>query len=384
MSRWQIVVLVLLSVAAWPSFAKAQGGLVVEPEAHDFGGRLAGEVASASLDVWNDGPEPVTLDSIGFMFGAPGPFAMGDAGCVPGLDLDPGWGCELDVAFVAPATPGSYEAFVFVTSEEHSEAVFARLTGSTFLPEQMPPPQLATEPGIVEFGEVPREATSAPRSIVIRNVGNMTAVLAQGAARIGGPQRAHFDLIGSDCSMWLSPGETCAISVAFNPLTGGSAEATAELHLRSGAIGSAVPLRGRERTPQGPPAPRVDMSRVGPALAGLAKAIPGLVRGGRRGPLRLPAFEAPIDGRVTLEVRVVGMEGRRPKVASGGLMVSRGQRGRVKFSLTRQGRKLFRRPRATTAEIAVGFDPGPATYPTFWKMQTLKVRPPQRTTRRNR
>lgn len=88
-----VVVLVLLSLTAWPGAVHAQGDLVVEPAWHEFGALGVGTVASATLDVWNDGSAPVTLGSVGFMED-PGPFALGDSGCVTGLVLEPDSGCE--------------------------------------------------------------------------------------------------------------------------------------------------------------------------------------------------------------------------------------------------------------------------------------------------
>lgn len=101
--------------------------MVVEPEWHDFGGLAVGSAASATLDVWNDGSAPVTLGSIGFEED-PGPFSLGETGCVTGLVLEPDSACELRVTFVAPATRGEHETVVFVEDEAGAEVAFALLT----------------------------------------------------------------------------------------------------------------------------------------------------------------------------------------------------------------------------------------------------------------
>jgi hypothetical protein len=398
MGRWRIMVLTVLCAAAWPTAAHGQGDLAVEPGWHDFGEVPAGQAAGGLLEVWNDGTEPIALGGIGFD-GAAGPFGLAEGGCQSGLILDPGWGCDVGVTFLAPAAGGDHEAVVYVEAEDGAQMAFALLTGSS-----VPlPGRLVAESAALDFGVVARGATSPSQTVIVRNPGGAPVALSGiRAVTIGGRPRNYFDVTANDCAGALGPGAECRISVAFSPSAlptsiGGRPyvepptstptimDASLEVRLQSGAVGLTVPMRGAlppvPAPPSPPPVSKVDYGIVEQDLVRLAERVPRLLRGGPRRGRRLPAFTAPTAGRLTLQVRGVGRQ-RRVRLAKGALKLESGQRGRLRFSLGGRARKLLRRARKTRVNVMVSFK-ARADGETFKQALELTIRRPAKPKTRN-
>lgn len=389
--HWGVVVLVSLFLAAWPSAASAQDGLVLEPEWHDFGALTVGTAASATLDVWNDGAAPVTLGDIG-LEEDPGPFALGDNGCVTGLVLEPGSGCELPVTFTAPVTRGEHETVVFVEDQAGIDVALARLTGSSFAPGR-----LVAEPEALEFGVVPVGMTSASTPVTIRNTGDTPLTFAAFLrSRIGGPALGDFRLATNQCVGVLSPGATCGISVVFSPRVSRFnpaqlvREARVDLFLqgpggspRNQVLGVSVPVKGTAPVvPLPPPVPLIDYGVIEQDLVRLAEGVPRLLRGGPRRARRLPFFKAPTAGRLSAQIRAVG-PGRHMRLATGTLVLEAGVGGRLRFKLGPRARKLLREPRKTRVKVALAFR-ARATGEVFTQTLELTVRRPVRATNRTK
>jgi hypothetical protein len=393
-SRLKVVVLVLLSLGAWPAAGHAQADLVVDPGWHDFGSLAAGEAASGVLEVWNDGSEPLTLGRIGFE-GAAGPFALGGDGCVADLVLESGWGCDLAVTFVAPPTRGDHEAVVVVEADGGTKVALGRLTGSSYVPGH-----LVAAPGALEFGLVPRGSTSPPQSVVIRNAGDTTLVFSSLVpVSTSGRDARAFDLMAGQCVGELVSGAACEITVALSlnpfpihiggrpfipPLTAAESvvEASIRFRVQGGAVALVVPIRGTVAGIAPPPRPpAIDYGFIEEDLVRLAERVPRLARGGRRPVVRLPSFTAPTAGRLSLWVRGAGHQ-RRMLLGVGALKLEGGRSGRLRLSLTRKARKLLQRPRKTSVKVMVAFKAG-ATGETFKQALELTVRrAAKKTTRR--
>lgn len=381
----------LLSLAAWPAAASAQGNLVMEPTWHDFGPVSAGTTLSATLYVWNDGSAPLTLGAIGFAED-PGPFAFGDNGCEPGLVLEPDWGCELAVTFAAPATRGEHETVVFVEDQAGAEVASALLTGSAFVPGH-----LVAEPGALDFGVVPGGMTSSSKAVVVRNAGD-TPLTFPSVFGVGirGVWARDFDLTTNQCVGVLSPGATCGLSVAFHPRTSPvtSAQSVREAHValylgsddprsRNRVLALSVPVTGFvPAIPAPPTVPIIDYGVIEQDLVGLAESVPGLLRGGPRRALRLPAFKAPAAGRLSVLVRVVGSK-KRMRLATGAITLESAASGRLRFRLGPKARKLLRQPRKTRVMVTVAFK-ARATGETFKQTLELTVRRPPKTAPRKK
>lgn len=375
--------LVLLSLAAWPVAAHAQENLVVEPAWHDFGPVSAGTTASATLDVWNDGSVPLTLGSIGFAENT-GPFAFGDNGCVTGLVLEPGRGCELAVTFAAPATRAEHEAVVFVEDQTGDEVASALVAGSVLVPGY-----LIAEPEALDFGVVPGGSTSASKPVVVRNAADTPVTLASMfGAGIRGASVMSFGLTANQCAGVLSPGATCGLSVVFHPRTSpvtpsqSVKEAHVALYLgpdnvhpRNRTVGLTVRVKGFvPAIPSPPTAPVIDYGVIEQDLVRLAESVPRLMRGGPRRTLRLPAFKAPAAGRLSVQVRAVG-PGSRMRLAIGAIRLEAAGSGRLQFRLGPSARKLLRQPRKTRVRVTVAFT-AHATGETFKQTMELTIRRP--------
>ena len=381
------VMLVVLSMALWPIAAQAQGDLVIEPGQHDFGQVAPGTSADGLLEVWNDGLESLTLGAIG-VGGDSDPFDLDEDGCISGLVLDPGWGCDLGVSFVAPAARGNYQAVVSVAAVESGEVATALLAGSSFVAGH-----LVAESAWVDFGVVSSVMTSPSQRGEVRNSGDAAITLGSPSVRMLGRARNHYDLTASVCGV-LSPGQMCEVGVAFSPSTwptmiggqpvfdpGGVFDVRLEFLLESGTVALAVPLRAV--VPSGPPLPRarprkplIEYGAVEQHLAYLADSLPALLRGGPRRALRLPSFKAPTAGHLSLHVRGVGHR-RHLRLAKSTIELTAGESGRLRFSLTRKARILLRRPTKMIVRGSVAFT-ARATSETFRQALELTIRRPAR------
>jgi hypothetical protein len=380
---------VLMSLAAWPAVTHAQGNLVIEGGWHDFGQLPMGTSASATLDVWNDGAEALTLGNIGFD-GEAGPFTLGTGGCVTGLVLAAGESCDLSVGFAAPQTHGEHDALVLVQDETGTEVASALLSGSTLMPVLTPVPgYLSADPQSLDFGFMPIGMTSSSQAVTIRNAGDTPVTFATTLGRrVRGPSAPDFTLMADQCVGTLSPGATCGLSVAFSPISrsrvgpSGAREAHAELYLRrdgaparSRVLAVSIALKGvAPVTAPLPIAPTVDYGELEEDLVRLAEGVPRLLRGGQRQGRRLLAFKAPAAGRLSLQVRAL-RPARRMRLATGSIRLETAATGRLRFVLGPKARKLLRLPRKTRVKVIVAFKVR-ATGETFKQALELNVRRP--------
>jgi hypothetical protein len=80
-----------------------------------------------------------------------------------------------------------------------------------------PPPQLAFNPGVYDFGVQRVNRGEASANFELANVGEAATQLS--GVGIDGPGHDHFWTNGGDCmpGRWLQPGESCSVQVGFNP-----------------------------------------------------------------------------------------------------------------------------------------------------------------------
>ncbi|MGH2829884.1 MAG: choice-of-anchor D domain-containing protein [Actinomycetota bacterium] len=157
-----------------------------------------------------------------------------------GATVTPGNTCLIGARF-APASEGPKAASLSIPSNAPGSPHAVALSG-TGQAAGGGTPALSTTPTSLAFGFVWRPGTST-QTVTVRNTG--TANLIIGTPSISGTNAAEFSITSSTCTgATIAPNGTCAISVQFAPVSGGSKSAT--LLIPSNAPGSphSVPLSG--------------------------------------------------------------------------------------------------------------------------------------------
>lgn len=322
-----------------PASASAAGALTIDPAEVDFGAQAVGTSAERSVSVRNLGPDPVLLTDV-YLVGDVDPFDFAGGTC---SDVDPiaaGAECQLTLKF-APAAAGAYEVFLAAEGGPDDEPGVARLTGSG----RQGSGSLVVEPGALAFPPTPKGSVSARQTLRVRNVGDgpATGVAVRGA-------NPMYDVVNG-CPSTLEAGAECSVSVAFAPRDPWTHMTSSSLRVHwDNQFGVVVPLSGSVTRPLAPTDPGALIEQN---LARLSDALPALLRGGPRS-ARLPAFEAPAPGKLKLRAHVRTAKGR-VLVATGDKRLTAGSEQRLRVRLTKRGRKLLKRPRATRVKVVVSF-----------------------------
>ena len=194
------VVVMGIATAGAPAVAQP---FTVTPRTLAFGEVSVGEIVFRELTVTNTGAATVNVQSVtpegspAFRFQIPGSFPIG-----------PGQFWVLQVAF-QPPTVGLFEGAVHVRIAGAAPTV-VRLTGAGVASE----PRIRVRPRRLDFGEV-TVGSEADRTLTISNRGD--AVLR--VRRIASDSAAFS--IGPTGGLQVQPGQSAAVDVTFQPLSGG-------------------------------------------------------------------------------------------------------------------------------------------------------------------
>jgi hypothetical protein len=334
-----LLFLVWAFALAAPPAALAEDDVVVEPVWHDFGEEPNGMISSWTSTVRNVGSEPVTLGDIGFD-GDAGPFTIEPSSCEAGVVLGVEESCGLTVQFTAPKLTADFEAFFVVEHDGEGEFAVGLVTASSYVAGY-----LVATPSVGEFGPTLMGSTSGSKQIQIHNAGDTPVTVS--AVNILG---VNFKITSKGCVGVIDPGERCTVAVAFAPTIKFAPRAVLKLSV-PGEWGLWIQLKGVMSSPSPVVAPD---STVEADLARLADAVPRLVRGGPRRALRLPAFATVAPGELSLRL-YARHRGRRVRLAMATVDVPKDSSRRLRFSLTRKGRKILRRPKVTRVSVVVAF-----------------------------
>lgn len=372
--------LVLIASAAFASSASAAGVLAFEPEEVAFGAVPAGEQRSLPLSLSNIGPDPVVLGDAWLVYDEGAtvePFSVDPGSCATVFVLAAGAECEMTATFLAAQQNGSFEALAVAEGEGVDPAV-AVLSG-----QSVPPPptgKLVAEPTRISFPRTRIDSVSAPRLVRVRNAGDNT--IAVPPAAVTNP---HFEVVSNDCPQLLAAGAECTVAVVFKPTDGlplpigylvgedrhAGALAFGPRDLATNRFQLAVSLSGGVAPRLPPPDPE---ALIKSGLARLSDSVPAALRGGPRHG-RLAVFQAPLAGWLAL--RVYGWQGkRRVLVATGRARLAKGERRRLRISLTRSGRELLLRPKRTRVKAVLSFTVA-ADRTLLTRTRALTVKPPK-------
>ena len=230
----------------------AQRELAISPSSHDFGGLAVGsEGPGQAFVLESTGNVPVTISSLNIAGADEDEFLVYDEDCFA-VELEPTQTCEVEVGF-EPLSIGAKVAELRIGSNDPDSPATAALSGTG-----LANPGVEFGPSSLSFGELTAgEGPSAPRTVTIESTG--TTPLEIDGVGITGLDHEQFDVTGagSDCAeAVLAPGETCEVSVVFDPVSAGTFSASAEVSSNGPLVTVALAGTGLEKPePPPPPAP---------------------------------------------------------------------------------------------------------------------------------
>ena len=176
------------------------------------------------------GESQLTISSMTITGSNPGQFSQGN-NC--SATQPPGSTCTISVKF-RPTSTGSKKAFVTVTTDGAGTQQVA-LTGTGVRSA------LSVSPASLAFGNQARGTVSAAQVVTITNTG--TVFLPILSITIGGSNSGQFRQT-NNCPAQVAVGESCAVSVTFNPRSTGNKFATLRIAPGGGASERSIALTG--------------------------------------------------------------------------------------------------------------------------------------------
>jgi uncharacterized repeat protein (TIGR01451 family) len=143
-----------------------------------------------------------------------------------GKTLPPGGTATVSVRFTPKNSLGSFSArLVFSTDAYHPYALYTTLRGRGVIG---PLPEAQISPYQINFGQVPVNSSSAPRTVSVKNIGE--ADLRVSSITFQGPDAGQFSFVNDQVSgRWIVPGASATFQVKFNPTAEGAKSARVRL-----------------------------------------------------------------------------------------------------------------------------------------------------------
>jgi uncharacterized repeat protein (TIGR01451 family) len=213
--------------------------ITVAPLSLDFGDQAvdAGPTLSKTVSITNDGGADLHISAV-TATGDSGAFNLADSG---ESTLTPGGTRTIEVAF-DPATTGAKAVTLTIQSDDPDEpGVAVNLSG---VGTSAAGPEITVVPSSLAFGAQDVDAGPTPSQVVtITNDGS--ADLHVASISLGGGDAAHFEIESGGSPGVLTPGNTRAVQVSFDPSTTGAKSANLTIQSDDGDEPSvAVALSG--------------------------------------------------------------------------------------------------------------------------------------------
>lgn len=175
----------------------------VVPPALNFGTIISGQTSTLNITVSNTGSANLVISSVS---SPASPFSITGNTCLF-TTIAPGGSCQITVKF-APTTVGTFNSSITIASNDpDTPNVTVNITGTSILTN------VDVNPLSINFGDVTVGSSSSPQNVTVRNIGvndlEITSVRYPGSP---------FRITNDTCKdKTLIPGETCTISIVFNP-----------------------------------------------------------------------------------------------------------------------------------------------------------------------
>lgn len=198
----------------------------------DFGNQLANTTSDAEqVTLESTGTVPLTINSIT----ASANFAVAHD-CVSPLASDAT--CTLDITF-SPNAAGSFSGTVTIDDGASDSPQQISLVGVGI---ENSGPQASLSANALDFGDQTQNTKSDPQVITITNSGD--ANLSVEDVSTGGQDPTNFDATDTCHQSSVAPGETCQVSVTFDPTGEGTFTATITITDNSGSSPHLITVSG--------------------------------------------------------------------------------------------------------------------------------------------
>ncbi|MFZ3137198.1 MAG: choice-of-anchor D domain-containing protein [Thermodesulfovibrionales bacterium] len=190
--------------------------ILVSPSPLAFGGKLTGTTNTLNITVNNTGTAPLSISSV---TGPAAPFSITANAC-SGVSLNPAVSCQITIRFIPTAAIVYNSSITINSNDPDTPAQAVTING-----EGLPAPNIAGNPGSINFGAIAVSSTSAPSTITVSNIGtdtlNITGII---------NPTGDFHVTGTTCGGSLSvppaiPNQ-CTITVVFTPTAAGFVQST--------------------------------------------------------------------------------------------------------------------------------------------------------------
>ncbi|NQU10449.1 choice-of-anchor D domain-containing protein [bacterium] len=191
------------------------------PEELDFGNQKVGTTSTVrSVIIQNTGGAALLITNLVVTGVNSGDFLLGSDNCI-NSPIAPGGTCIVNLQFTPSATGvGAAELQVFDNAGGSPHSLPLTGTGLT--------PSAALDPTAVDFGEVQLGTNSNAQTVTVTNDGVLPLVL--GGVRVAGANSNDFLVTSATCSnQTLAAGQTCTITLIFQPTALGARAATLEV-----------------------------------------------------------------------------------------------------------------------------------------------------------
>jgi hypothetical protein len=154
--------------------------------------------------------------------------------------LDPGGSCQVTMTFTAPTTVGPSSAQLQAFASPGGNASAMLVANSTFV---------EVTPRNFDFGDVSTVSAMKGQDFTVWHLGPAGSPMLSVMSMINGTNPTDFTITSTTCANGLSPGNTCTISITFQPRTIGPKSVILDLAAHDLAAGTAegtdkAPLNG--------------------------------------------------------------------------------------------------------------------------------------------
>jgi len=209
----------------------------LSPTSIPFGLEVLGVTSTAqTVTLQNTGTATLTITSIGLAGTNASQFLISANTC--GGTLNAAANCTISVTYT-PSTLASAYALVTITDNAAGSPHSVSLSG-------MGTPQLTLNPPLIAFGPLQVGDTSVAQTVTLTN--NFSSTINLTSTAITGANADQFAIASTTCAATLAAGNSCTVSVQFEPTN--VASATAALTVTDTAFGSphSVALTGMGTT----------------------------------------------------------------------------------------------------------------------------------------
>lgn len=215
----------------------------VDVSSHDFGTIDFDSPSRPTSDftISNTGTGPLTIQNLGLATGTSFVLVRGSCAATQTFSIAAGASCTIGVTFDPAGTGGAIDTVNFTSNDPDNPVGAVEVAGSAYH-QALSGPSTYLQFGMRDIDAGP----TATQTVTLTNDGAVPTTV--GGASILGTYAGDFEIVSDGCSVTLAPGETCGVTLAFDPheLTLGGTAMDVTLSVGYGLKGASytLPLEG--------------------------------------------------------------------------------------------------------------------------------------------